>query len=92
VTRVIIYNGAGKPGIAGDAAQELIRAGFRVVDTKNADRFNYKTTIAVVQRGPVEKGEQVVETLRTGVVKQKRTDEDVSDIVVIIGKDYKPIK
>jgi hypothetical protein len=92
VTRVIIYNGAGKPGIAGDAAQELIRAGFRVVDTKNADRFNYKTTIAVVQRGPVEKGEQVVQTLRTGVVKQKRTDEDISDIVVIIGKDYKPIK
>ena len=39
-------------------------AGFRVVDTKNADRFDYKTTIVVVQRGPVEKGEQVVQTLR----------------------------
>lgn len=88
VTRVIVYNGAGKPGIAGDAAQKLIRGGFRVVDTKNADRFDYKTTIVVVQRGPVEKGQEVVSVLGAGIVRQKRTDEDVSDIVVIIGKDY----
>jgi len=91
-TRVIVYNGAGKPGIAGDAAQKLIRGGFRVVDTKNSDRFDYKETIVVVQRGPVEKGQEVVKVLGTGVVKQKRTDQDVSDIVVIIGKDYKPTK
>ena len=38
--RVIIYNGAGTPGIAGQAAQQLIAAGMRVVDTKNADRFD----------------------------------------------------
>ncbi len=88
VTRVIVYNGAGKPGIAGDAAQELIRAGFRVIDTKNADRFDYKDTTVIVQRGPLEKGQAVVQALGTGIVKQKRTDADVSDIIVIIGKDY----
>lgn len=92
VTRVIVYNGAGKPGIAGDAAQALIRGGFRVIDTKNADRFDYKTTTVVVQRGPVQKGEEVVKVLGTGTVKEQRTDQDVSDIVVIIGKDYKPSK
>ena len=32
-----------RPGIAGEAAQQLIRAGFRVVDTKNADQFDYET-------------------------------------------------
>lgn len=92
VTRVIVYNGAGKPGIAGDAAQQLIRGGFRVIDTKNADRFDYKTTTVVVQRGPVEQGEAVVKVLGTGIVKQRRTDEDVSDLIVIIGRDYKPSK
>lgn len=92
VTRVIVYNGAGKPGIAGDAAQKLIRGGFRVIDTKNADRFDYKTTTIVVQRGPVEKGAKVAETLGTGTVKEKRTDQNVSDIIVIIGRDYKASK
>ena len=92
VTRVIVYNGAGKPGIAGDAAQKLIRGGFRVIDTKNADRFDYSTTTVVVQRGPVEKGQEVTKVLGTGTVKEQRTDQDVSDIVVIIGKDYKPTK
>jgi hypothetical protein len=92
VPRVIVYNGAGKPGIAGDAAQRLIRGGFRVVDTKNADRFDYKTTIVVVQRGPLDKGAQIVSLLGAGVVKEKRTDQDVADLIVIIGRDYKPLK
>lgn len=92
VTRVIVYNGAGKPGIAGAAAQELIRGGFRVIDTKNADRFDYKTTQVVVQRGPVEKGAEIVKALGTGEVSEKRTDEDVVDIIVIVGSDYRPTR
>ncbi|NTU71635.1 MAG: LCP family protein [Coriobacteriia bacterium] len=92
VTRVIVYNGAGSPGVAGDAAQMLIRGGFRVVDTKNADNFKYKTTTVVVQRGPIEKGQQVVEVLGAGVVKERRTDENISDIIVVIGKDFSPTK
>jgi len=90
VTRVIIYNGSGKPGIAGQAAEALIRAGFNVIDTKNADRFDYKQTAVVVQNGPVEKGAAVVTALGVGTVREKRTDQDVSDIVVLIGKDYVP--
>lgn len=92
VTRVIVYNGAGKPGIAGTAAQALIRGGFRVIDTKNADRFDYKTTQVVIQRGPIEKGAEVVKVLGTGQVSEKRTDEDVVDIIVIVGTDYRPTK
>ena len=92
VTRVIVYNGAGKPGIAGSAAQALIRGGFRVIDTKNADRFDYKTTQVVVERGAVEKGGEVAKVLGVGEVSEKRTDEDVVDIIVIVGRDYKPTK
>ena len=92
VTRVILYNGAGKPGIAGLAAQDLIRGGFRVIDTKNADRFNYKTTLVIVERGPLLKGNDVVKVLGTGQVMNKPSDQDVTDIIVIIGKDYKPSK
>lgn len=90
VTRVIVYNGAGAPGIAGEAAQQLIRGGFRVVDTKNADRFNYKQTQIVVQNKDMAAGEAVRKVLRTGKVVNQPSDQDVADVIVIVGKDYKP--
>ena len=90
VTRVIVYNGAGIPGVAGEAAQQLIRNGFRVVDTKNADNFDYKTTQVVVQRGSAQQGNEISRVLDAGSVSNKPSDQDVADVIVIIGKDYKP--
>jgi len=89
-TRVIVYNGSGVPGIAGIAAQQLIRGGVRVVDTKNADRFDYAATSIIVQNGPVANGHQVAEVLGAGEVIEQPADQRVADIVVIIGKDYRP--
>lgn len=91
-TRVIVYNGSGIPGIAGDAAQKLIRSGFRVVDTKNADNFKYRQTQVVVRRGVQTRGAAVAKALGVGVVLLDPSDEDVTDVIVIIGKDYKPTK
>jgi hypothetical protein len=87
-TRVIVYNGSGTPGIAGEAAKELIAAGFRVVDTKNADNFDYATTQVIVQSGEVSEGDDVAEVLGTGEVKQQAANQSVAEIIVIIGKDY----
>jgi LytR cell envelope-related transcriptional attenuator len=89
-TKVILYNGVGTPGIAGQAAQELIRAGFRVVDTKNADKFGYAETLIVVQSGPVAAGRRAATVLGVGKVVDKPTDQSVADLVIIVGKDYKP--
>jgi hypothetical protein len=90
VTRVILYNGAGVPGVAGEAAQQLIRGGFRVVDTKNADNFKYAATKIVVQRGDVKQGEEIARVLGVGTVEQQPSDQNVADVIVVIGKDYKP--
>ncbi len=92
VVRLIVYNGAGTPGIAGEAAQQLIRGGFRVVDTKNADTFDYKETQIVVQDKDMVAGEAVRKVLGTGKVIDQPSDQDVADVIVIIGKDYKPPK
>lgn len=89
VTRVIVYNGAGVPGIAGVAAQQLIRSGYRVVDTKNADDFGYDKTKIIVQNGSPSSADGIVNTLGVGEVSQKPADQQVADIIVIIGKDYK---
>jgi hypothetical protein len=88
--RLIIYNGAGKPGIAGVAAQQLIHAGYRVVDTGNASRFDYATTQIVVFRGDPAAVRQVRDILGTGVVANKPTEQNITDAIVIIGKDYTP--
>lgn len=90
--RVVVYNGAGKPGIAGEAAQALIRAGMRVIDTQNADRFDYKKTAIIVRRGDKTRGDEVRAALGVGEVSVDESTEDVTDVVVIIGKDYDPAK
>lgn len=90
MVRVIIYNGVGTPGIAGAAAQQLIGAGMRVVDTKNADRFDYDSTMIVVQDGQVAQGETVAKALGTGQVVDQPSAQDVADVIVIIGRDYRP--
>jgi hypothetical protein len=89
-TRVILYNGAGTPGIAGVAAQPLIRAGMRVVDTKNADNFNYAKTLIIVQRGKLSQGDEVAKALGVGQVKSQPSDQNIADVIVIVGKDFKP--
>lgn len=90
ITRVIVYNGAGKPGIAGQAAQELIRAGFRVIDTKNADDFGYDKTEITVKHGDPAQGDAVRQALGVGTVTVDVSTADVTDVIVVIGKDYQP--
>ncbi len=89
-TRVIIYNGAGLPGIGGEAAQQLIREGFRVIDTKNADRFDYELTKIIVQSGPLTAGEEIASVLGVGQVVDQRADQRIADVIIIIGQDYNP--
>ena len=92
VTRAIVYNGSGTPGAAGVAAQQLIRGGVRVVDTKNADRFDYATTQIVVQNGDAAAGEAVRKALGVGDIVDQPSEQDVVDVIVIVGKDFRPSK
>ncbi|TLM80489.1 MAG: LytR family transcriptional regulator [Actinobacteria bacterium] len=89
--RIIVYNGAGVPGIGGVAAKQLIKAGFRVVSTGNADNFNYRETIITVETADAKPGEDVRRALGgVGKVSQRESTQGVADVIVIIGKDYKP--
>ena len=88
--RTIVYNGVGTPGIAGVVAQALIAKGMRVVDTRNADRFDYDRTLIVVQDGDLTQGEKVKEILGVGDVVDQPSEQDVADVIIIIGKDYVP--
>ena len=87
--RVIVYNGVGTPGLASEAAQQLIRAGFRVVDSGNADHFGYTTTSILVYHAPT-KAQAIHDALGVGSIQMQSAPQDLTDMIVIIGADYLP--
>ena len=88
-TRVIVYNGVGTPGLASQAAQQLIRQGFQVVDSGNADHFGYVETTILVYHAPTE-ASAVRAALGVGVIKMQSAPQDLTDMIVIVGADYLP--
>jgi hypothetical protein len=88
--RVVVYNGVGTPGIAGRAAQQLIRKGFRVVDSGNADRFDYKKTQVLLYHGTDADAQAVRDALGVGEIKVQSAPQELTDMIVIIGADYQP--
>lgn len=88
--RVIIYNGVGTPGVAGKAAQQFIRLGVRVVDSKNADNFDYKQTKILLYHGTQADALRVKDALGVGQITIESDVQDLADVIVIIGADYTP--
>lgn len=87
--RVIVYNGVGTPGLASVAAQQLIRKGFRVVDSGNADHFGYVETTILVYHAPTE-ASALREALGVGIIKMQSAPQELTDMIVIVGADYLP--
>jgi hypothetical protein len=84
--RVALYNGVGTPGVAGKAAQQLIRRGFRVVDSKNADNFDYATTKILLYHGTQADAEAVKDALGgTGEIVVESAAQ-----TIVVGADYVP--
>jgi hypothetical protein len=88
--RVIVYNGVGTPGLAGVASQQLIKAGLRVVDSGNADNFKYQTTLILLYHGTQSDAEAVRTAIGTGQILVQSASQDLTDMIVIIGADYRP--
>jgi hypothetical protein len=88
--RVIVYNGVGTPGLAGLAAQQLIRTGFRVVNSGNAQNFDYKTTQILLYHGTQADAEAVRNALGVGQITVQSAPQELTDMIVIIGLDYRP--
>jgi hypothetical protein len=88
--RVIVYNGVGTPGLAGLAAQQLIRSGFSVVNSGNAQNFAYKTTQILLYHGTQADAEAVRNSLGVGQIVVQSAPQDLTDMIVIIGSDYRP--
>jgi hypothetical protein len=86
---VEVLNGNGRIGASRVVAGNLVRLGFRVLRSDNADRFDYATTEVIAQG---RKGEsaawEVHDALGTGTVLiELRAPSSVVDVTIIIGQD-----
>jgi anionic cell wall polymer biosynthesis LytR-Cps2A-Psr (LCP) family protein len=92
--RVIIQNGTGLPGFTSTAQQRLSAAGFDIVKTGNANRFDYAQSVILVKdttAASTALGTQVARALRLqpSLIRVNPQRNSVTDVIVILGRDYK---
>lgn len=87
--RVEILNGNGVPGSTDAIVGDLVRAGFFVIKTGNADRFDYAVSRVIAQGSDAEQAAQrAAEVLGTGEVLLEGTAPSlVVDVSIIVGTD-----
>ncbi len=92
--QVEIKNGCGIPNLARMYTDYLRDEGFDVVDSKNADNFNYLNTKILLHRGELKRAHELASILN---VDQNYIIEDQNknffyDLTLIIGHDYINLK
>jgi hypothetical protein len=89
--RIRILNGTGELELAQRVASVLVPAGVEVTLTGNADPLGQRVT-QVIYYDPDERpvAERVRAALGVGVLVRNRTETDVVDVTVIVGKDFPP--
>ena len=86
-----ILNGNGIPGIGQEVAKRLVPAGYRVVLTGNADRFDHARTRIIVyvdDEAHLRAAEEIRTLLGVGTVEVGRTPQTVVDVTIVVGKDF----
>jgi len=92
--RILLQNGVGTPGLVGPACQRLVAAGFTIVGSGNASSFDFNQSKVLVFDNSVasaELGNRVAQTLRlsTNDVAVSNEGQNVADVIVILGKDFR---
>lgn len=94
---VEVLNGCGVYGLAGRFTDFLRSKGFDVVNSDNADNFDYPATLIIQRSERVESSYRMAElfNIPKGDTARILVRPDLSlatDVTVILGKDYKDIK
>jgi anionic cell wall polymer biosynthesis LytR-Cps2A-Psr (LCP) family protein len=92
---VLIENGAGTSGLVTSACDRLLPAGYGFAGSGNAPNFNYTTSQIIVFSDSVAAarvGNDIARLLKLpeGDVVASSQGQNVADVVVILGHDYRP--
>ncbi|PKQ27899.1 MAG: hypothetical protein CVT63_05570 [Candidatus Anoxymicrobium japonicum] len=89
--KIEILNGCGVPGIGQKVSPQIDLAKFQIVNSANADTFEHPETIIIVysdKKEIIAAAEELRNELEVGKLESHLTVESMSDISVIVGKDY----
>lgn len=89
---VAVWNGVGVSGVANDCANELKKLGWNVISTGNAAQFVYEETFVVYKDTNDEAAARLLASdLGQGrVVRSAARYSYTGNLLVVVGKDYKP--
>lgn len=89
---VSVWNGVGVSGVANDCTKELEKLGWKVISTGNAAQFVYDETFVVFKDTDDEAAARLLAAdLGQGrVVRSYARYNYKGNLLVVIGKDYKP--
>ena len=88
-SRVEILNGNGQLQTTRTASEVLVRAGYRIVRTDNAENFDFAATIIVAQgRANADEARRAVTALGTGDLRlELQAPSGIIDVSIIVGAD-----
>ena len=88
--KVEIWNGCGVPKLAQMYKDFLRSEGLDILDSKNADHFNYETTQILQHRGEIARAAELADIMKinSDKITQKTDGYLYYDLTLIIGKDY----
>ena len=86
-----LLNGCNRPGLASRMQSPLRRAGFDVLDTDNADRFDYDRTVVRDRSGKAGAAEKLRDWLRAeygvGEIRPDGVPVPEADLILVLGRD-----
>ncbi|HVA59017.1 MAG TPA: LytR C-terminal domain-containing protein [Mycobacteriales bacterium] len=93
--RVLVENGVGTPGLGSSVRDRLVNAGLQVVGDRNAPHFGFRTSLVLIfaeTSQQIALGDEVARALNLDpakVVRVSTRDQNIADVIVIIGADYR---
>jgi hypothetical protein len=92
---VYVQNGVGTPGLANSACARLTSSGYAFAGSGNAASFGHKVSTVLVFSKSIasaQLGDAVARALRLPAsdVAVSQQGQNIADVVVILGKDFKP--
>jgi len=89
---VQILNGNGIPGIGENVAEALVGNGFKIEVSSNARSFDYRRTLIIVyddDEDSLALAEQAKGLLGVGEVQIQVQQQDIVDLTIVVGKDFR---
>jgi polyisoprenyl-teichoic acid--peptidoglycan teichoic acid transferase len=89
--KVEILNGCGVPGIGEKVADSIDLSKFQVVNSGNAESFDHPETQIIVynnSKSTLAAANTLRNELEVGAVVQQTQGQDLTDITIIVGRDY----